>query len=367
MLLFFTTFFNLRERNSKLHKALIVLGSARLLYVIIQMASPYYPLHQYIDLLCLQVVFFIAVLLHRKGIQNSKWFLVAYSLFNFFCIIAFLEHLVIIPSNIITVYAMYTGVVLQFTFISAGIAESVRKVYQEKHITQTELIKQYKQNQILKEKVNRELEETVRERTLQLEIAKNEIEKKAEDNMRMNQELDIANYRLKSYLNSFARKVVTNTHVDFESFKKAYPDELSCMRHLYELKASRGFSCKMCGNTKSFKGKGKFDARCTRCSYNESITANTIFHKTKFPLQKAFYMLYLISQTKTEVTASELAEMLELQKSTCQNFKVRIAEKMKENRKDSKGKPDWNQLILETRVSESVRGNSSEIKSGQIL
>ena len=75
----------------------------------------------------------------------------------------------------------------------------------------------------------------------------------------MNLALDLANYNLKTHLHSFAQSVVTNTHVDFEAFKKAYPDDLSCMRHLQELKSQKGFFCKMCGNTKSFKGKATFD------------------------------------------------------------------------------------------------------------
>ncbi|HTF80074.1 MAG TPA: 7TM diverse intracellular signaling domain-containing protein [Cytophagales bacterium] len=347
MLQFFIGFFKLRERFPEMAKLLSALVLFRAGYLIVQFTYPDNKYLTIIDILYTQLIFFFGTKLYTSGVNSTKWFIIAYSILNVFCIITFLEYLSIVPSYSITVYASYIGVMLQFVFMSVGLAESVREVYRERNNAQTELIVQYRQNEALKEKVTLELEQKVKERTLQLEQAKIEIEKRADENLRMNIALDEANYKLQKYLTSFAKSVVMNTHVDFEDFKKAYPDDLSCMRYLMELKSKKGFHCKMCGCTKAIKGKATFDVRCAKCNYNESITANTIFHRVKFPLQKAFYMVYLVSQTKSDISASELCKILELQKATCLNFKQKILERMEGNGKGKNAQLDWDHLIMD--------------------
>jgi two-component system, sensor histidine kinase LadS len=351
MLKFFVDFFRLRSGFPRIYKIILLMIAIRIIYLFVEIYNPTNHYLHIIDLLYIQIIFFAGTRLYKAGVTSTRWFIIAYSIVNVFCIVTFLEHNAVIPSNILTVYSIYIGVTLQFVFMSVGMAESVRNVYKEKNKAQAEVIEQYIQNEILKEKVNRELEEKVRERTNELEKAKLEIEKRAEENLQMNIALDIANNKLQKYITTFAQNVVMNTHVDFDAFKKAYPDDLACMRYLSELKEKNGFACKMCGNTKSIKGKAKFDIRCSKCSYNESITANTIFHKTKFSLQKAFYLLYLVSQTKTDIPATELSRILELQKSTCQNFKNKIMEKMTYIRKGNKSNMvNWELLILDKEV-----------------
>ena len=324
----------------------------RIAYFVVQFITPRFQYHDLIDLVYFQIVFFFGTKLYRSGLKSTKWFIIAYIILNCACIIKFLEHNTLIPSTIFTVYVVNIGVTLQFIFLSIGIAETVRQIYKDNNQAQSNLIVQYRQNEILKEKVNRELEEKVKERTKELQKAKLELEKRAEENQQMNLALDLANNKLQKYINTFAKDVVMNTHVDFEAFKKAYPDDMACMRYLHELKERSGFCCKKCGQNKSIKGKTTFDIRCAKCNYNESLTAHTIFHKTKFSLQKAYYMLYLVSQTKTDISSTELSKILELQKATCQNFKNKILERMAQNNKKGKFKTmRWDYLILDQEIS----------------
>ena len=77
-----------------------------------------------------------------------------------------------------------------------------------------------------------------------------------------------------------------------------FPDEQSCIAYLSDQKWSVGYVCFKCGNKKSKQGKKQYNRRCVDCGYEESPTANTLFHKLKFPLQKAFYICYQLSANK---------------------------------------------------------------------
>lgn len=348
MLLFFQTFFELKTTNPRWSKIITTALLIRLVIYPFQLLSPNLFFSEILSALYVEFAFACCISLYHQGMRSTRWPIIAFSILTFALMVTGLEQTNVIGSNIFTVYITYPAIVLQFLFLSIGIAENVRQVHIEKNEAQTNLIILYQQNEALKDKVNRELEQKVAERTKQLHTAKLELEKKAEENMHINIALDIANNKLQRYLNTFAQTVVSHSHLDLDSFKKAFPDDFSCQRYLVELKEKNGFSCKMCGNTKAIKGKEKFDVRCSKCDYNESLTANTIFHKTKFSLQKAFYMLYLVSQTKTDIPASELAKMLELQKTTCQNFKDKIFERMSLVVKKSKRKhPEWDYLIID--------------------
>src|SRR5690606_13382323 len=120
--------------------------------------------------------------------------------------------------------------------------------------------------------------------------------------------LQAENIQLEGNVKELTKARVLMKEVDFAEFSKIFPDKDSCMKYLYELKWKKGFMCKKCSNDKFFTGKDPFSKRCTKCGYNESATAYTIFHKCKFPINKAFYMLFLIYANKEKITSPELSQ-----------------------------------------------------------
>jgi hypothetical protein len=64
--------------------------------------------------------------------------------------------------------------------------------------------------------------------------------------------------------------------------------------------------------------------RCTKCGYNESVTSNSIFHGIRFPIDKAFFILYVTNNRQKEYTLDQLSEMLDLRRNTIWNFKKKI-------------------------------------------
>jgi hypothetical protein len=136
--------------------------------------------------------------------------------------------------------------------------------------------------------------------------------------------------------------------MDYEQFKTLYPEQLSCYRFLETLKWEEGFQCKKCHNEKYFAGAQKFSRRCTRCGYNESITAFTIFHSIKFPIEKAFYIAYLTVVGNKDFTLESLANQLGLRINTLWAFKNKIIERIDELEKRG-NKPHasrWEEVIL---------------------
>ena len=77
---------------------------------------------------------------------------------------------------------------------------------------------------------------------------------------------------------------------------------------LSSVKWREGFTCIKCKNTKFSKGRKELNRRCTKCGYDETPTANTLFHKVKFGIVEAFEMAYDIATSKKEASSIWLAE-----------------------------------------------------------
>lgn len=107
-----------------------------------------------------------------------------------------------------------------------------------------------------------------------------------------------------------------------------FPDEQSCVAYLASQKWSGGYKCSTCASIKSKQGKKKYNRRCLSCGYEESPTANTLFHKLKFPVQKAFYMCYQLSVNKKGISTLELSRQYGLTQKTCWFFKRKVQKAM---------------------------------------
>jgi len=116
-------------------------------------------------------------------------------------------------------------------------------------------------------------------------------------------------------------------------FQQRFPDDEACMEYLSQLKWGKGYVCSRCGNTKYCKGKKKYERQCTRCRYIETPTSGTLFHKIKFPIQKAFYIVYYVSTTKKGISTTELSRKLGLRQKTCWLFKRKVMVAMRSSGK----------------------------------
>ena len=81
----------------------------------------------------------------------------------------------------------------------------------------------------------------------------------------------------------------------------------SCFSYLAALKWQKGYACKHCECKKYDKGRSSSARRCSHCGYDESATVGTLFHKLKFEIKKAFWIVYQVISQKQRVSAMQFS------------------------------------------------------------
>jgi len=142
-------------------------------------------------------------------------------------------------------------------------------------------------------------------------------------------------------------------------FYERFPNEHICYQYLADIKWESGFVCKKCGHTNYCAGRKPYSRRCTRCKYDESPTAGTMFDKCKFSLHLAFHLAFKISTKKKGMSSLELSHEFELRQMTCWEFKWKIQQAMR----SSKQHP----LSGTVHVDEFYVGEYEEGKAGRSL
>lgn len=146
-------------------------------------------------------------------------------------------------------------------------------------------------------------------------------------------------------------------------FQSQFPDEESCTAYLASLKWVNGFKCNKCGNDKYCTGNKPFDRQCTRCNHGESPTAGTLFHKSKLPILKAFYIIYYLATTKNGISSTELSRKLALRQKTCWLFKQKVMKAMESSQNfPMEGKVDVDETYVGGQDDQAIGRNEGKKK-----
>lgn len=130
-------------------------------------------------------------------------------------------------------------------------------------------------------------------------------------------------------------------------FQEKFPNEDACLAYLSEIKWSSGFVCPKCGHTHYCNAKRKYSRQCTKCNHISSPTAGTLFHKVKFPILKAFYIVYYVSTNKKGISSTELSRKLSLRQKTCWLFKQKVMKAMVSSEKTlMQGKVEVDETVV---------------------
>jgi hypothetical protein len=92
-------------------------------------------------------------------------------------------------------------------------------------------------------------------------------------------------------------------------FEKMFTTEEQCIEYMKELRFPEGYSCRKCDH-REYWLNNRGVMVCKNCRDELSITAGTIFHRSKLPLTTIFRALWWIVAQKNGVSAVGLQRVL---------------------------------------------------------
>ena len=116
------------------------------------------------------------------------------------------------------------------------------------------------------------------------------------------------------------------------NFIKELPDDEACKAYLAKIKWKDGFTCSKCGCSKGCEKSG-YTYHCYSCNHVESATANTLFHKVKFGLQKAFCIVFEMSTSSKSVSSIQMGKRFNIRQGTAWYFMQKVRKAMKSSQK----------------------------------
>lgn len=370
-LLFAGSLLNLRERFRHLWKLLIAAFLFRTLFLVASLTLvPAWFNIRFIEVIPFGVAFYAGVYCLVKGYRPARFMVVGYSFLFAGALIKLSQYLGInwLPLGDLTHYSLGFSFIMEMMFLSFAISDRIRLLRLERERARQKMIEQLQENEMLKDSINKRLEEEVRLKTRELSAKSEFIQKQNQQLFEANQQLarqtdEIAamnallsrdNDQLRHDVEAVTEARILSRDVGFDEFSAMYPDDDSCLKFLARIKWRDEHHCSKCSHANFGEGRTPYSRRCSRCGYDESVTAYTLLQNTRLPINKAFYMIFLLYSSKGNISSHKLSEILDIRQSTCWAYSAKIKKAMKERHlKGGLRHQGWDSILL---MHESVPG-----------
>ena len=309
---------------------------------------------------------------YRTGLQPARYLLLAQALVAVSLIFLITRKLGInFYNNAYSVYSLNAAFVLEVVILSYALGEKLKglmdltllsqqrllKQMRKKHQAQNRLVEQLHENQLLKDRLNTELEAQVAERTAELRHQHETVAAQNRELLEANGLLALQsgaiaklNQELSHDLHAEKAARIEAREVDFGEFSQIYPDKDACLHYLADLKwAQHPYRCRKCGHEKSCEAREPYAHRCTRCRYVESATTGTLLQKVKFSTVKALYAVFLLHAHRGSYSPAELARVLDLRAATSWAFAQKVLAALERRRlaPDYEEGEAWSHVLLD--------------------
>jgi transposase-like protein len=95
----------------------------------------------------------------------------------------------------------------------------------------------------------------------------------------------------------------------YQQLLKWFPDDAACLEYLAAVRWPEGFVCPVCHGREHWRtGRGLW--MCRGCGRKTSVTAGTIFHRTRTPLSTWFAAIWFVTSSKNGISALGLQQQL---------------------------------------------------------
>lgn len=95
----------------------------------------------------------------------------------------------------------------------------------------------------------------------------------------------------------------------YQQLQGWFPDNSACLDYLTRLRWPAGFVCPACESGESWRTKQGLRT-CRACGRKTSVTAGTIFHRTRTPLSTWFAAIWFVTSQKNGDSAQGLQRVL---------------------------------------------------------
>lgn len=93
-------------------------------------------------------------------------------------------------------------------------------------------------------------------------------------------------------------------------FFDLFPDDDACLAHLLKVRYGDDPACPKCGQVGTFHKLAKMPAYTCNCGHHVHPMVDTPFHRTRTPLQKWFFAMFLFTTTRNGVAAKEIQRQM---------------------------------------------------------
>lgn len=115
-------------------------------------------------------------------------------------------------------------------------------------------------------------------------------------------------------------------------FGNTFKNDTACEAYLADLKWHDGFKCKKCGHEKGCIKKG-YKYHCYNCNHVESPTAGTLFHRVRFGLRKAFFIVFEMVNTSKGMSSVQIGKRYGIRQPTAWTFMHKVRKAMESSKK----------------------------------
>lgn len=374
-LFFAGSLLNLKKQHQWLQWVLLGAFAFRSLFLVLSLTIfPEWFYVRFIEVIPFGAAFFAGIYCLRKGYRPARFMVVGYSFLFAGILIKLIQYLNInwLPLGDLTHYSLGFSFIMEMMFLSFAISDKIKVFRLETENAQHTIIEQLKVNQQLKDNINQQLEEQVRLKTqelmkkseqiqqqnFQLSQANQQLARQSEEIAAMNALLSQDNLQLRHDVEHVTEARILSKDVDFQEFSLMYPDDNSCLKFLAHIKWHDGFTCTKCSSKNFSEGRSPYSRRCTRCGYDESVTAYTLLQNTRLPINKAFYMIFLVYSSKGNISSHKLSDILQIRQSTCWSYSSKIKKAMKEKHKISGVRErGWDSILLTSVLHDEDRND----------